>query len=86
MVTNGVSYRNAAHGAAAAVVEIAQSTKQVLPQAPNLAAIEQDTKTQGHVNLPFDFGVKVLVGEHIPEGSERRRCSFYPLVDISIRG
>jgi len=86
VVTNGVSYRNAAHGAAAAVVEIAKSTKQVLPQAPNLAAIEQDAETQGHVNLPFDFGVKVLVGKHVPEGSERRRGSFYPLVDISIRG
>ena len=60
MVTNGLSYRNAAHGAAAAVVEIAQSTKQVLSQAPNLAAIEQDTKTQGHVNLPFDFGVRMV--------------------------
>ena len=85
-MTNGVSYRNAAHGATAAVVEIAQSSKQVLPQAPNLAAIEQDAETQGHVNLPFDFGVKVLVGKHVPEGSERRRGSFYPLVDISIRG
>ena len=85
MVTNGVSYRNAAHGAAAAVMEIALSTKQVLPQAPNLAAIEQDAETQGHVHLAFDFGGKLLVGEHVLEGSERRRCSFYPLVDISIR-
>ena len=83
-MANGLSYPNAAHGATAAVVEIAQSSKQVLPQAPNLAAIEQDAETQGHVNLPFDFGVKLLFDA--PEGSERRRCSFYPLVDISIRG
>ncbi len=86
MVTNGASYRNAAHGAAAAAVETALSAKQVFPQTPNLAAIEQDAQTQGHVNLPFDFWVNVLVGEHAPEGSERRRCSFYPLVGISIRG
>ena len=69
MVAPGVGDGHAAHAAGAAVVEGAQVALEVLPQAPDHAAVEENREDQGYVDPPLDFVVDALVLEHSLEGS-----------------
>ena len=68
-VANGVGDGDAAHGAGASVVEAAWTVVEVLAQAPNLQAIEEDAKDQGHVDATFDLVVRARVRNSSSKGT-----------------
>jgi hypothetical protein len=50
VMANGVRHVDAAHGAAAVVLEAAKAVEEVLAQTPDLAAIEKDRHDKSHVD------------------------------------